>query len=78
MADPKPDDSPEVSPTGKPLVSPKLAPYFAAGCAVCTVVAGGSQIPGLNLSPSVFGYATLLALIFATLLGTTPGIRGKS
>jgi hypothetical protein len=72
-----PDQGPDVSPTGKPLVSPKLAPYFAAGAAVCAVIAGASQIPGLHLPPEVFGYATLLALIFGTLLGTTPGIRGK-
>lgn len=70
--------APDVSPTGAPLVSPRLAPYFAAAAAICTVVAGASKIPGLHMPDEVFGYAALLALIFGTLLGTTPGLRSKA
>lgn len=76
---PDPTQTPQppqaVSPTGAPLVSARLAPYFAAAAAVCAVVAGASKIPGLHLPDAVFGYATLLSIIFGVLLGTTPGMR---
>lgn len=70
-----PQPAQAVSPTGQALVSAKLAPFFASAAAVCAVVAGAAKIPGLHLPDEVFAYATLLALIFGTLLGTTPGLR---
>lgn len=70
-----PQPAQAVSPTGQALVSAKLAPFFASAAAVCAVVAGAAKIPGLHLPDEVFAYATLLTLIFTTLLGTTPGLR---
>jgi hypothetical protein len=56
-------------------VSSKLAPYFALAAALCAALAGCSKIPGLHLPDEVFGFATLGAVLFTAMLGTTPGIR---
>lgn len=69
-----PAQPPQVSPTGAPVVSPKLVPWFWSGLIISGAVAGASQLD-LGLPHQVFGWATLMAIIFAGLLGTTPGAR---
>lgn len=61
---------------GKPVVQPRLVPYFSAGLTVCVTVAGASQLD-LGLPPKLFAWATLGALVFAALLGNSPGWRKK-
>jgi hypothetical protein len=75
MPDPLPPAAPPaVSPTGAPVVSPRLAPYFTAGLVIASALAGASQLE-LGLPPQVSGWATLAAIVFAGLLGTSPGLR---
>jgi hypothetical protein len=66
--------APLVSPTGAPVVSPRLVPYFSAGLFISSALAGASQL-GLGLPPQAFAWSALAAIIFAGLLGTTPGAR---
>jgi hypothetical protein len=71
---PEPQPPAPVSPTGTPVVSSKLVPYFSAGLIVSGALAGASQLD-LGLPHQVFAWATLTAIVFAGLLGTTPGAR---